>query len=131
MSCIVSALEDAASVFYRGRAIISAFADTLGMENDAWRERLAAAVKQSGRSLRSLSMAAGKGPGYVHSLLSEGKSPTIENLMELCKQIGTSPSYILYGVDVQPEDAEIIAAMRDDPETRDAVLALLRRKSAP
>ncbi len=75
-------------------------------------------------------MAAGKGPGYVHSLLSEGKSPTIENLMELCKQIGTSPSYILYGVDVQPEDAEIIAAMRDDPETRDAVLALLRRKSA-
>lgn len=128
MPPIVSALEDTASVFYRGRAFIAAMADTWAMVKEAWRERLTAAVETSGMSKRSISLAAGLGAGYVHSVLKDGKDPTVENLMAVCKVIGASPSYILYGLDIMPEDAEIIGAMRSDPLTRDAVLALLRTR---
>lgn len=81
-------------------------------------------------SKRAVSLAAGLGAGYVHSILAEGKDPTIEKLMDVCAVIGASPSFILYGLDIMPEDAEIIGAMRSDPTTRDAVLALLRARKA-
>lgn len=119
-----------ASGFYRGRAIISALADNAAMDDAAWRNRLAAAVKASGMSKRAISLAAKAGAGYVHSVLVEGKDPTVEKLMAVCEVIGASPTYILYGVDVRAEDAEIISAMRDSPATRDAVLALLKHRQA-
>lgn len=100
------------------------------MAKDVWRKRLSDAVEASGRSMRSISLEAGAGAGYVHSILSEGKDPTIEKLMDVCRVIGASPSFILYGIDVMPEDAEIIAAMRADPATRDAVISLLRARKA-
>lgn len=98
------------------------------MENKPWAERLLAAITSSGHSQRSASLAAGRGPGYVNSLVKSGKIPTIENLMGVCEVIGASPAFILWGVDLQPEDAEVISAMREDPGTRDAILALLRRR---
>ena len=100
------------------------------MENDAWRARLSAAIDTSGLSNRAISVQSGRSPGYIHGLLTEGKSPTIENLMAVCKVIGASPSFILYGVDLLPEDAEIISAMHEDPTTRDAVLTLLRSRKS-
>jgi lambda repressor-like predicted transcriptional regulator len=103
-------------------------ADTWDMAKDAWRSRLSAAIEQSGKSYRSISLAAGAGAGYVHSLFADGKVPTIEKLLDVCEVIGVSPSYILYGLDVMPEDAEIISAMRADPVTRDAILAILRAR---
>ncbi|WP_217645902.1 hypothetical protein [Paracoccus homiensis] len=79
-------------------------------------------------SKRQISLAAKAGQGYVHSILSEGKDPTVEKLMAVCDVIGASPTFILYGVDVRPEDAEIISAMRQSPATRSAVLALLHHR---
>lgn len=84
------------------------------------------AIEESGRSMRDISLKAKLNPGYVHSIFNEGKDPTVEKLMAVCDEIGASPTYILYGVDVQEEDAEIIAAMRSDPAARNAILSLLR-----
>ena len=102
-----------------------ALSDTAAM-SDEWRIRLAAALKDSGKSKRAASLEAGLGSGYMHSILTEGKSPTIENLISVCKVLSVSPAYIMYGVDIFPEDAEIIEAMRADKGTRDAILSLLR-----
>lgn len=101
----------------------------MAMKNAPWRERLQEAVDKHDMSKRAISLAAKAGAGYVHSILSEGKDPTVEKLMAVCDVIGVSPTYILYGVDVSAEDAELLAAMRADPSTRDAVLSLLRRSS--
>lgn len=98
------------------------------MENDAWRERLGAALKASGKSNRKVSLDAGFGPGYIHSIMAEGKDPTIEKLMTICEQIPVSVPYILYGVDVTPEDLDLLTIMKQSPEKRDAVLTLLQPK---
>ena len=100
------------------------------MKSASWRERLAAAIAESGMSKRAVSLAANAGPGYIHSILAEGKDPTVEKLMAVCVAIKVSPTFILYGVDVNPEDAELLAAMKEDPATRDAVLSLLRHRKA-
>lgn len=111
---------------------MSALADTLRMElDDAWKTRLADAVEKSGRSMRAISLAADAGPGYLHSVLQEGKDPSVGKLLAVCRALGASPTFILYGIDVLPEDAEVIDAMRADPETRDAVVSLLRRRTGP
>lgn len=99
------------------------------MTKHDWRTRLQQAIEKSGRSMRDISLKAKLNPGYISGIFNEGKDPTVEKLIAVCKEIKTSPTYILYGIDVMPEDAEIIEAMREDPSTRDAVLSLLRRRS--
>ncbi len=98
------------------------------MNIDGWRQRLRAALEKSGRSKRSISLAAGKGAGYLHSILSEGKEPTIESLSRICHAIDISMNYILYGKEVSPEDKEFIELISKlSPEERKAILTLLRR----
>lgn len=104
---------------------MSALADVPSMANDEWRERLKTAIEDSGKSARALSLASGNGEGYVHSVL-KGKDPTIERLMAVCDAIPVSATYVLYGVDVTPEDAELLRTMKESPEARAAVLTLLR-----
>lgn len=125
---IISAKEDMTSDFYRGRAFSSAFADKSLMDTTAWRDRLATAIKLSGKSKRAISLATGNGAGYIHSLLSEGKTPTIENLIKVCNEIDVSLAYVLYGFDITREDAELLSAMKESPEMRSAVLTLVRRQ---
>lgn len=96
------------------------------MADQAWRERLGDALKVSGKSKRAVSLSSGNGPGYVHSILVEGKDPTIENLMAVCQAIPVSLAYVLYGFDITPEDADLLAAMKESEATRAAVLTLLR-----
>lgn len=98
------------------------------MADDAWRERLQKAVTESGKSKRSISLASGNGQGYLHSILAEDKDPTIENLMSVCDAIPVSLAYILYGFEITPEDTDLLAALKESPETRDAVLTLIRAK---
>jgi hypothetical protein len=98
------------------------------MGNDAWRGRLRAALDESGKSDRAVSLAAKCGPGYVHSIFKEGKEPTIDKLMAVCAAVPVSLPYVLYGVDVEPEDFEILRAMHDNPDARAAILAILRAR---
>ncbi|WP_336288176.1 MULTISPECIES: XRE family transcriptional regulator [unclassified Bartonella] len=98
------------------------------MNIDGWRKRLSEALKKSGRSKRSVSLAAGKGAGYLHSILTEGKEPTIESLARICHEINISMNYILYEDGASLEDKEFIDLVSKlSPEERQAILTLLRR----
>lgn len=98
------------------------------MSTEAWKERLAAAIVASGKSKRAISQASGNGPGYVHSILSEGKDPKITNLMAVCDAIPASIIYILHGHDVTPEDAEILELLHRHPDKRSAIQSLISDK---
>jgi len=91
-----------------------------------WRNRLTKAVEDSGKSKRSISLASGNGPGYLHSILKDGKDPTIENLLSICENIGVSAVYVLYGYDVGKEEEELLEALRANPSKRSAILSLLQ-----
>ena len=109
---------------------MSSIADIAAMKVSSWRERLRQAIKDRSLSKRSVSLRAQLGQGYLHSILDEGKEPTIQNLADVCAAIPVSMSYILYGFDVTPEDEAIIAAMHESPEKRQAVLTLISTKSS-
>ena len=95
-----------------------------------WRNRLTKALEESGKSKRSVSLASGNGPGYLHSILTDGKDPTIENLLSICDNIGVSAVYIIYGYDVGKEEAELLEILRANPSKRSAILSLLADESA-
>ncbi|WP_455481807.1 XRE family transcriptional regulator [Bartonella sp. B35(2025)] len=100
------------------------------MNINGWRQRLNAALEKSGRSKRSISLAAGKGAGYLHSILSEGKDPTIESLARICHEINVSINYILGGDGANFEDKEFIDLILNlSLEERRAILTLLRRST--
>ena len=100
------------------------------MGNDDWRARLQKAIDDSGMSYRAVSLAANKGPGYIHSILSEGKDPSVNNLIAVCEVVGVSLSHVLYGFDISPETEEILTLLQEDPGARPALLALLRKRDA-
>ncbi|WP_332065820.1 XRE family transcriptional regulator [Bartonella sp. CB189] len=98
------------------------------MNISGWRQRLKKAFEKSSRSKRSISLAAGKGAGYLHSILSEGKEPTIESLARICHEMNVSMNYILYGDSVTLEDQEFVRLISKlSSEERRAILILLRR----
>lgn len=96
------------------------------MIENGWKTRLEEALEKSGRSKRSVSLAAGLGPGYVHSIIKEGKDPTIENLMAVANVLNVSLSYLLYGYEVSKEAEEILSLLERKPQQRAAILQLLR-----
>lgn len=94
-----------------------------------WRERLADAISRGDKSMREVSLAAGLGPGYVHSILKDGKEPTIEKLIAVCRAADVSLSAVVYGFDLSPETEDLLSLLAQaDDEDRDALLKLLRRK---
>lgn len=100
------------------------------MDTTGWRERLAAALEASGRSKRSVSLAAGLGAGYVHSILAEGKDPTVDNLTAVCREAGVSLSTVLCGIEMSPETEEIVGLLeRLSPARRAALLQFLRSET--
>lgn len=129
MPPFISSLEDRSSSFYRGRAQRGNLPDTDSMVDSSWRARLKQAVEGSDKSKRAISMASGNGPGYVHSILNEGKEPTIENLMSVCEAIPASPVYVIFGVRIKSDDLEILKALEGNPESRAGILSILRAKA--
>ena len=102
------------------------------MTIDGWKDRLATAIVESGRSDRDISLSAkppGKaqlGPGYVHSILKEGKDPTVGNLQAICEALGVSIYRILGGFDMTPETERLLRLLVDAEEgDRRSVLHLL------
>ena len=99
--------------------------------SNAWRARLRAEIKKSGKSLRSISLEAGAAHGYVHSLLSEDKDPTLSNLSAVCRVLGVSLPYILYGQQITPEGEELLNLVADaDPSVVQGVIDILRNRKA-
>jgi len=127
----ISALEDMSSVRYEGCAKMSEIEDNSGMSEN-WKTRLAAGIKANKKSRREVSLAAGMGPGYVFSLLKEGKDPTVDHLSRVCDAAGLSLSYVLYGMEINQETEEIIRLLNSAPEAaREGMLQILRDLQAP
>ena len=95
-----------------------------------WRVRLTQKIEESGKSMRAISLACGRGEGYVHSILKDGKNPSAEALAEVCAEVGTSMSYVLYGIERSAEEEEFLKLfLRASPDVRAAILTLLRAKT--
>lgn len=102
------------------------------MAHREWKARLEAEIKRQNRSMRDVSLKAGKGPGYVHSILVGGKDPTIDNMIDVCNALGVSLSHILYGINASPETEEILALLEEaSPGHREGILKILRDHSSP
>jgi transcriptional regulator with XRE-family HTH domain len=93
---------------------------------EALRSRLRKTLATKGLSKREVSLSAGFGAGYVHSILNEGKEPTVSKLASVCAAANISLGYIIYGVELSPETERLISLIETNPEKRDMILALLR-----
>ena len=96
------------------------------MDSD-WKDRLLKALKRKRVSQRRASLGAGLGPGYVNSILKEGKDPTVENLMAVCRAADISLTYVLFGFDMTAETENLMALLESaPPEKRTSLLTLLK-----
>jgi transcriptional regulator with XRE-family HTH domain len=127
MRSFISSLADTSSILYEGRAKISVLEDITAMTNETWRERLQLALQNSNRSARDISLKAKKGPGYIHSILKEGKDPTLESLIAICAELGVSVSQIISGVEMSPATEQLLSMIERNPDDRAAVLHLLQK----
>lgn len=91
---------------------------------EGWRGRLVTALKQVNRSQRSVSMAVGN-PGLINSWLNEGKDPTIDNLLQVCREAGISLPFILYGLEIDARTEKFLLLLQGDPGKLDAAIRLL------
>jgi lambda repressor-like predicted transcriptional regulator len=104
--------------------------DVTGMEND-WRNRLIAAIKADGRSLRSISRTAKLGPNFVNQLVKSSRIPGVDQFLRLTTVLGVSPTKILIGVEMTPEDEELLLlAARLSDEGRAHLLSLFQEIQA-
>ena len=95
--------------------------------SEDWRVRLAQKIEESGKSMRAISLACGKAPGYVHSIMKDRKNPRAEALAEICAEAGTSVSYVLRGFDISAEGEKFLKLFSQaSPDMRAAILTLLR-----
>ena len=95
------------------------------MYDDEWRERLERAIAASGKSKRAVSLDSGNGPGYVHSILTEGKDPTVQKLIAVCSAADASAAFIIHGINVTRKESDLLRLIQTNPEKMDAILSLL------
>ena len=90
-----------------------------------WRQRLEQAVKDSGRSMKEISEAAGLSHGYLYTILNKGQDMSVSRLFLVCEQLGVSVSYIISGIELSESDEKLLQEMNANPETMSAVQAVL------
>lgn len=131
MPPLLHSLMCAASAQHALRAESALVCDDAAVKDEPWRRRLAEAVDRSGRSWASVSEAAGLSRNYLGSVLRDGGEPTIPKLFAVCRAIGVSPVFVLYGIDTAPETLELLRLIEAHPDRRDAILALLQSDALP
>lgn len=66
-----------------------------------WRERLQdhvdAVEAADGPDMKAISRKAGLSPGYVHSILKQGRTPSIESFLKVAAAYGVEPGWLLLG----------------------------------
>lgn len=97
-----------------------------------WKERLQHAIMDCGKSHREISLAAGLGPGYLHSVFVEGKEPTVTNVLKICRAADISVYRVLAGFEITPEDEDFLRLVSlADADLRRSLLYLLERGVQP
>ena len=91
-----------------------------------WRARLHAAVKASGHSMRAISLEAGLSKHYLHSILVDGKEPTVASVIALAEVLGVSAGELIDGRRMSPETQRLLDVWDGLPkERRRALLQFL------
>jgi ribonucleoside-diphosphate reductase alpha chain len=90
-----------------------------------WRARLSAAIQKSGKSAREVSIAAGKGAGYVHSILKERKEPTVDSLLAVCLALNISVTDLIVDDQYSEDMTEIIDRIKNSKIAQKYVLKIL------
>lgn len=63
-----------------------------------WRERLKKLIEGTpGLTMKSISLKANLSPSTLHSIISKGASPSVDNFLAICDAIGVSPTELLMG----------------------------------
>lgn len=106
---------------------MSEIGDISGMKQDDWKIRLGNALKERDMSAREVSLAAQLNAGYVHSILKTDRDPSIDHLRKVCKALGVSLSYVLFGIDLEGDQEETLNLLMSAPaEAREGILKILR-----
>ncbi len=69
----------------------------LAVDSGAVRGRLAEMLTQRGKSMRKVSLEIGKSSSYVHSIIKDGKEPSLRNFFEICRVADLDPLTVLFG----------------------------------
>ena len=78
-----------------------------------------------------MSLSMGRGPGYVHSLIRDDKSPTLPNLVAICDDLRISTLWLLFGVDMDEDAEELLRIYSRLPsEGRKEFMGLVRSLNA-
>ena len=83
-----------------------------------WRARLHAAVKASGHSMRAISLEAGLSKHYLHSILVDGKEPTVASVIAIAEVLGVSAGELIDGRRVSPETQRLMDVWNGLPQER-------------
>jgi transcriptional regulator with XRE-family HTH domain len=92
-----------------------------------WLERLRAAIKADGRSMRAVSQSAGLGANYLSEVLNKGKEPGVEKLAKVCEALNVSLTYIITGVQLDRESEEYLLTLSELPASERQSLIDLSR----
>lgn len=66
-----------------------------GLPQSGWRKVVSDALIGKGLSMRGASLEAGLGKGYLHSVLIEGKDPTLDNFAKICGVLELSVAEVM------------------------------------
>lgn len=91
----------------------------------AVRQRLDEEVTRQRRSRKEVSTAAGLSEGYLHNILTREQIPTVDKLDAICRSLGVSLPWIMYGVELPADYAEIFQLLEKNPKKFYALLALI------
>lgn len=100
------------------------------MSTAEWDNRLRQAIKEHwtdhGRSLTELGRAIGMGQNYVSEMLSKGKAPRAQAVINLAQVLGVSLTWIYLGVEMTAEDEQLLqVASKVDATQKRRLLDLL------
>lgn len=97
------------------------------MSGEGWKERLFEAIEADSRSDRAISLGAKLGPNYIEQMRKKGKMPGADAVLKLCKALGISPVFLLTGMQITPEEEEVLTLLASlSDEQRQRFLGFLR-----
>lgn len=97
-----------------------------------WRQRLLDAAEKTGRSDRSISLAANLGPNALNEIRNTDKEPSVDRALKLIQAIGVSRSYVFLGVEITPEVEELVMLLgQASPAAQKGFAEFLRERQPP
>lgn len=92
-----------------------------------WRDRLLEAIEKDGRTPRAISLAANLGPNFLGQMIRRGTAPSTPAVVALCQVLKISLTYLFTGVEMSPEDEELLSLSGNLPDERKALLIQMAR----